>query len=318
MQKQISAVICTLNRSNYLQKAISSLADQDLKRDAYEIVVVDNGSTDNTRSIVEHFSPIGNIRYLYEPALGLSHARNRGWKEAAAPYVAYLDDDAIATPKWLGKILNVFETVKSKLGCVGGKVNPIWEGARPDWLGDEIVCSLTVVDWSDSPHVLNNLNSEWLAGANIAFPRELLNRLNGFSPYLDRVGSRMLSSGDVFLEKQIQRSGHTCFYHPEVEVSHHIPVSRLTQAWFIRRYYYQGISDAVMHLLTESLSTGRRMRAALQMAKCLLGEHGMMNLLRPTRDPKRFVRKCLNLITLGHVFGLLTLPRYRHGGTECP
>lgn len=317
MQKQISAIICTLNRSNYLRKAVLSLADQDLEKGAYEILVVDNGSTDDTRQVVEGFSWIGNSRYLYEPVLGLSHARNTGWKEASAPYVAYLDDDAIASPEWLGKILKVFETVKPKLGCVGGRVNPIWEGARPDWLGDEIVCSLTVVDWSDSPHVLNNLNSEWLAGANIAFPRELLNRLNGFTPYLDRVGSNMLSSGDVFLEKQIQRLGHACFYHPAVEVSHHIPASRLIQSWFVRRYYYQGISDAVMRLLTENHSMGKRLKAALHMGISILREPGAVtNLLCNTTDPKQFSRKCLNLIIVGHVVGLLILPR-RFGGLGC-
>ncbi len=314
MQKKISAIICTHNRADYLPNAISSLADQYLPEESYEIIVVDNRSTDKTREIVKGFGPLGNIRYIHEPVLGLSHARNTGWQNAAAPYVAYLDDDAVANSAWLKKILHVFETVKPQPGCVGGRIKPVWEAPRPVWLGDEIVCSLTVLDWSDTPHVLRNLNAEWLAGANIAFPRELLQRLNGFTPYLDRSGARLLSSGDVFLEKQIQNSGHTCFYHPEVEVSHHIPASRLTPSWFIRRYYYQGVSDAVMQVLTDSPSRKIRMKTALKLVTGLLRQPGMLrDLAIPTKDSKRFSRKCFTLITLGHLVGLLALPHHLHG-----
>ncbi len=310
MEKKITAIICTHNRADYLPGAISSLTDQDLPNDAYEIIIVDNGSTDNTRNVVSGFTHVGNIRYIHEPVIGLSHARNAGWQNAAAPYVAYLDDDAVATPGWLGKILHIFETTHPWPGCVGGRVTPIWEAPRPAWLGDKIVCCLTVVDWSDTPHVLENLNAEWLAGANLAFPRKVLDRLNGFTPCLDRAGTRLLSSGDVFLEKETQKIGYTCFYHPDVEVSHHIPASRLTQSWFVRRYYYQGISDAVMALLTEFPSKKRRARIIIRMAVDLLRQPGgLLNLIWPTKDPERFTRKCFNLIVLGHMVGLLVLPR---------
>lgn len=315
MRKRISAIICTHNRADYLPRAISSLVAQDLQNDAYEIIIVDNGSTDNTRDIVLSFAAKGNIRYILEPVIGLSHARNKGWRNAAAPYVAYLDDDAIAKPTWLGKMLQVFETIDPRPGCVGGRVTPIWEAPRPAWLGDGIACSLTVVDWSDIPHVLENLDSEWLAGANIAFPRNLLERLNGFTPYLDRSGARLLSSGDVFLEKQVQKSGHNCFYHPEVEVFHHIPASRLTRSWFVRRYYYQGISDAVMQMLAESPSRKWRLKIAAKTAVDLLRQPGpLLGLMRSTNDPERFTEQCFKLIALGHLVGLLVLPHRLYGG----
>lgn len=319
MGKEISAIICTHNRTDYLQKAISSLANQDLSRETFEIIVVDNCSTDSTRTVVESFAAIGNIRYLYEPVLGLSHARNTGWKNAETPYVAYLDDDAMASPVWLRRILQTFESMRPRPGCVGGRVKPIWEAPRPAWLGDEIVSCLTVIDWSDAPHVIENLNSQWLAGANIAFPKDLLYQLNGFTPYLDRSGSNLLSSGDVYLEKQIQKSGHTCFYQPDVEISHHIPASRLDQHWFIRRYYYQGISDAVMHLLTERFSNKKRLITACMMGAALLRKPIVFpNLLISTNNPERFAQKCFNLITLGHVIGLFTLSQLCQKGSKCP
>ena len=311
MEKRISAVICTHNRARYLPKAILSLANQDLPKEAYEILIVDNHSTDETPKIVEGFAGIGNIRYIHEPVIGLSHARNTGRQKAKAPLVAYLDDDAVASPGWLGKICQVFETTDPKPGCVGGKVMPIWEAPRPAWLGDDLLCSLTVLDWSGSPHAIDNLNSEWLAGANIAFPKDLLERIGGFTPHLDRAGPRLLSSGDVFLEKQIQKAGYPCFYDPEVAVLHHIPASRLTQSWFVRRHYFQGVSDAAMQLISESPSKGLRWRLAAENAIGLLRQPGALpDLVGFTNNPDRFTRKCFRLIALGHVAGLIHLPHH--------
>lgn len=314
MGKKISAVICTHNRAHYLTKAISSLTEQDLSNEVYEIIIVDNRSTDKTRDVVENFAGLGNIRYLYEPVVGLSHARNTGWRNARSPYVAYLDDDAVANPAWLSRILKVFKTTDPSPGCVGGKVTPIWEAPRPTWLGDAIACSLTILDWSDTPHVVINLNSEWLVGANIAFPRKLLEILDGFTPHLDRSGNRLLSSGDVFLEKQVQKAGYTCFYHPEIAVSHHIPASRLTQSWFIRRYYFQGISDAVMQKLSQSPSRKRCLRIIAEKgAGLVLKPRQLLSLVLSTKNPERFTQKCFNLIVLGHVVGLLSLPYHLCG-----
>src|SRR3989337_3554689 len=104
----ISAIICTHNRVEYLTKAIQSLVDQNIPKSKYEIIVVDNCSTDSTREVVEKFSSKSNIRYIYEPTLGANKARNTGWRNARGKYIAYLDDDAIASPVWLCRILQGF------------------------------------------------------------------------------------------------------------------------------------------------------------------------------------------------------------------
>ena len=133
MSIRISAIICTLNRAAYLEKAIQSLADQTLPEEQFEIIVVDNGSTDNTKTMVEGFKHLENLRYIYEPIMGLSQARNTGWQNAQGDYVAYLDDDAIACPEWLERIVQAFDTVEPRPGSVGGKVIPVWEAERPAW-----------------------------------------------------------------------------------------------------------------------------------------------------------------------------------------
>ena len=306
MSIRISAIICTHNRAEYLPRAIQSLLDQSIPKDTYEIIIVDNCSTDSTREEAARFSQQATIRYIYEPTLGLSHARNTGWRAAKGRYAAYLDDDAIACPLWLHTIIEVFETVAPRPGCVGGKVEPIWEAPRPAWLSDDLVTGLTVIDWSPTPFVLPDLRQQWLAGANIAFPVEVLERLGGFVSGLDRAGKKLLSSGDVFLEKQIVEAGFSCFYHPGMAVAHHIQKARLQQSWFIRRYNWQGVSDAAMQLFVEAPTGFRRVRLASTRTVELLKSPGtLLNLAWPTDDPRRFTEKCFTLIAVGHIAGLL-------------
>jgi len=94
---RISVVICTHNRGFYLRKAITSVLAQDMPASEYELIIIDNKSTDDTAQVVASFAA-ANVRYIHEPQLGLCFARNTGWYSAAGTYVAYLDDDAIAEP----------------------------------------------------------------------------------------------------------------------------------------------------------------------------------------------------------------------------
>jgi glucosyl-dolichyl phosphate glucuronosyltransferase len=300
----ISVVICTHNRAARLGPAIRSVLGQDAAGIPFELLVVDNGSTDATRQTVEAFAAAAP-RYVFEPELGLCHARNTGWRGAAGRYVAYLDDDALAEPGWLRAIADAFET-SAGVGVVGGRVEPIWEGPRPAWLSDEIALSLTIVDWSPAPHVITDLRRQWLVGANMAVRADVVREVGGFHPRLDRVGSRMLSSGDVYLQKHIVARGYRCLYAPAMAVRHAVPASRLTKGWFRRRYYSQGLSDAMMQLLDGRSSARARARTAARMAARLLTRpRDLRALLLPTSDPERFTRKCFAWITIGHVAGLL-------------
>jgi hypothetical protein len=130
--------------------------------------------------------------------------------------------------------------------------------------------------------------------------------VGGFTPGLDRRGKRLLSSGDIFLEKQILKAGYSCFYQPAMAVGHHIPRSRLEQRWFIRRYYWQGVSDAAMQLIEMSLSKSMRLKIALiQILALLRSPYKLQALILPTTDSKQFTIKCFTLITVGHIAGLI-------------
>ena len=159
--------------------------------------------------------------------------------------------------------------------------------------------------------MITDVRTEWLAGVNLALPVSVLAEVGGFHPWLDRVGSRMLSSGDVFLQKQVMGRGYACLYSPKMAVRHRVPASRLRKPWFYRRYFWQGVSDAVMQLIEERPSRLQRIRKAAGKATSLLGDRRRLaDLLRSTDEPDLLTRKCFALIPVGHAAGLLGLARH--------
>ena len=119
----ISAIICTHNRAQYLGAAIDSLLAQTLTN--IEVIVIDNASTDATAEVVQTRLSDARLRYVYEAKLGLSTARNTGAQLAKGDILAYLDDDAEASPQWLASLLEVYEN-NDKIAIAGGKVTLLW------------------------------------------------------------------------------------------------------------------------------------------------------------------------------------------------
>jgi glycosyltransferase involved in cell wall biosynthesis len=302
----ISVIVCTRNRAELLGNALASVTEQDFPRSDYEILVIDNGSTDHTPEVAKRFEGKAVLRYFREERLGLCIARNTGWRAAMGRYVAFFDDDALAAPGWLSAIRDGFQTAPEFYGVIGGRVDPMWEQARPSWLADEIAFSLTIVDWGPHDKFIEDIRREWLVGSNMALPKPLLEEVGGFHPWLDRVGSNLLSSGDVFLQKEVMRRGHRCLYRPSMAIKHLVPGSRLNHNWFFRRYYWQGVSDAVMHLIENTPSPAERVQAALARGgKLSRLENGSPSLRTATNSPEEFSATCMALIDVGFVAGML-------------
>lgn len=309
MSIQISAIICTFNRERYLRKAIKSLVEQTLPHDCYEILVIDNRSTDNTKQIVvEEFASVSNLHYIYEPVQGLSQARNTGWQNAKGKYIAYLDDDAIASPHWLEKIVEVFETTTPQPGMMGGKIEPIWESPKPNWLSKNMAVYLALLDWSDSP--ITSHDKQLLAGANIAFPKQLLETFGGFQVTLGRKGNKLLSNEEILLWHQLKTKGYYCLYHPEIVIQHHMQASRLNQNWFIRRLYWEGVSAALLKVNLESLSLKERVQIVKSSIRALLkSRKDLIHLTIKTEDPKDFDRQCSTWLKIGYLLGTMGIAK---------
>ena len=313
MTVQISAIVCTFNRASYLRKAIQSLIEQTLDKNSYEILVVDNCSTDETKQVVKEFVHVPNLRYLYEPIQGLSQARNTGWQNAKGKYVAYLDDDAIAHPKWLERILEVFETVTPQPGVVGGKIEPIWEAPRPSWLLDSMDFCLSILDLSKDTPIIS-YDRQLYAGANSAFPRELILKVGGFQVTLGRKGSKLLSQEEILFWKQLQAQGYCCYYDPLIVVHHHIPSSRLTKKWILKRMYWEGTSEALLEIYLDTLNLKQRLKMAISKIKTL-SKFGtkrkltrlLIEMLKTENSPPIFEQKCQIWMAIGYIMGILGL-----------
>lgn len=305
---KISAVICTYNRADRLPLAIKSLLAQNLSSEKYEILVVDNASTDGTAEMLrKEFLPNPSIHYIYEPVQGLSQARNTGWKNAEGEYVAYLDDDAIAESDWLEKILETFLSLSPNAGCVGGKIFPIWESERPSWLNDEMLGQLSVVDWGDKPFPLKQ--DQWLAGASIAFPRRLLQEVGGFSVEIGRKGRKLLSMEEVLIREEIEERGHPCFYNPKIIVRHYVPASRMTPRWFFERAYWQGVSDGLISLSRNKPAVQKFRKGASTLGRILLNPRELRLVCADPRTPAEIKQKCSVMARVGHAFSLWGLAK---------
>lgn len=253
-----SVVICTHNRADYLARSLLGIAKQDFPADRYEVLIVDNASSDDTRQRVELLQSADRpLRYIYESQLGLSVARNKGWKEATGKYIAYLDDDAIPSETWLKSASDTLEKGPKDIGILGGPVLPIWESERPRWLSDQMLSLLSMVDLGPEPQYVDG--DFGIVGANMIIPRDLLERCGGFSSKVGRVGSSLLSSEEVLLKRQLASFGFRGYYTPDAWVEHHAPAERLTKAWFLERNYWQGRSSTALTRLEGELPRWKRL-----------------------------------------------------------
>lgn len=239
---QISAIICTHNRDTYLGAAIDSLLAQDFAFE-FEVVVVDNGSSDRTREVVEQRTDNPRLKYIFEPTLGLSVARNTGAKVASAEILAYLDDDAVASSKWLQILYSAYQN-NPQLAIAGGKVTLLWpEGIQqPSWLSPGLAGNLGAYDLGDSVVYIEQPGLT-PRGLNYSIRRHFLAEIGGFDPHLGRVGKNLLSNEELQMTEFALQRGWQVAYLPEALVAHNVAPERLNRSWFLNRGWWQGISE---------------------------------------------------------------------------
>jgi glycosyltransferase involved in cell wall biosynthesis len=238
---QIAAIICTHNRDSYLGAAIDSLFAQDC--DDFEILVVDNGSTDRTKEVVDSRSPHPRLKYIYEPVLGLSVARNTGAKETSSPILAYLDDDAVASPKWLQILVEAYNK-NEKLAIAGGKVTLIWPNgiSHPQWISNDLAAGLGAYDLGDEIVYVENPGLT-PRGLNYSLRRTFLEQVGGFDANLGRVGKKLLSNEELYMTELALQNGWQVAYLPDALAAHNVAPERIKANWFLRRSWWQGVSE---------------------------------------------------------------------------
>jgi len=286
-EPKISVVICTYNRENFLRKVLLSLVEQTLNQALYEVLIINNNSTDNTQAVAEEFvQRYKNIKVFNESEQGLSHARNRGWKESKGEIIVFLDDDAVACKDWLESYLEVFENHKPD--CAGGRIEIEWETERPKWLSDTFLKFLGHLDLSDTPQALTKPS---LFGGNLAIRKEILQEINGFNTDMGRGKSDLAGNEEIELQNRLINSGKTIYYSPNSKIYHFAASSRLKLSWFIKRSYWQGVSDAKMYKFETSLKPNNKFKVTLNILYLL--KNIFVNILR--RNSDKTISDILNL-----------------------
>lgn len=248
----ISIIICTLNRAEWLLLALKSLERQHTDSHLFEILIIDNGSTDSTHQQLQPWIRENKIRYFLEKERGLSQARNRGWKEAKGEWIAYLDDDAVASPWWVSSYLTTINHFDSNVCIIGGKINLILPEPLPGWLPANFLGFLGELERGDRQRILSK--DEWIGGGNSIYKRNALELAGGFPLSLGRKGGCLLSCEEIFLRRSIELSGYSCGYSPQALIWHYVHPDRLTKRWFLDRSFWQGVSVAKMDILLSPIN----------------------------------------------------------------
>lgn len=248
----VTVVICTRNRASQLQNALASAAQMRIPDGLrWELVVVDNGSSDDTADVALSFADRLPVRVVREETAGLSNARNRGAAEARGRYICWTDDDVLIDSGWLAAYAAAFER-HPEAAVFGGRINPVLEAPTPAWFARLANCwpLSTLLARRDFGEIIP-LDFEggvapW--GANFAVRTAEQRRVRyepslGVSPNHRRVGE------EAEVIYRILASGKRGWWTPDAVVNHIIPVKRQTLRYV---YDYFGASGETVAYMEQT------------------------------------------------------------------
>jgi glycosyltransferase involved in cell wall biosynthesis len=248
----LSVVVATHNRAALLEETLRALMAQATPADLrWEIVVVDNRSTDGTRPLVERMAALSRdrIRYVFAPRLGKSVALNIGIEAARGAVLALTDDDVSPAVHWVATAAKVLD--RWDAAGAGGRILPRWEAQPPSWLlrNQRLLDHLAIMEF-DRPAVLpvdmvGPPPPPQVWGANMIFRRAALRSLGGFDLTLGPVGRKRYCEEDCDIVRRMLRGGYRVVYDPELTVFHRIPRARLRRGYFRRVVWHKAEGEAL-------------------------------------------------------------------------
>jgi glycosyltransferase involved in cell wall biosynthesis len=249
------------------------VAAQSGNKEAWECIVVDNNSKDNTAQPVEEFikgHPALNFRYCFEAEQGLSHARNRGIREAKGDIIAFIDDDERIVPDFIKAYIQLFDSHADAMAA-GGKIIAEYPTGRPAWMSHYTERPIAnPMDFGD--YICSFPKGCIPGGGNMAMRRELFSTIGLFNTSLGRTGKRLIGGEESDLFERIASIGMKCYYAPRAVMYHIIPQEKLTEEYFERLCYNTGVSQltrAQIHNHTTRLYIGEVVKWCATLLLCL-------------------------------------------------
>lgn len=244
---ELTVIIPTRNRVKLVDALLDSMAHLEPVKWDWEVIVVDNGSTDNTAEMVrQKQNQLSlNIRYILEERPGLHQGRNRGATEADGKYLAYLDDDMLLAPSWLQGV-NMLQN--GTADAVVGRIIPKWETSPPKWIlqmyTNGALGLLALLDLGEKP-----VETTYFYGCNLFISRKTVLDLGGFNP--DGMPENLIQfrgDGETGLWLKMCKKGMSLWYSPSAIAYHIVPESRMTIEYLKKRAFNQGISESFTYL----------------------------------------------------------------------
>ncbi|MGB1249197.1 MAG: glycosyltransferase [Candidatus Promineifilaceae bacterium] len=308
-----SIVVCTYNRARYVQAYLPTALTQAFDPTCYEVIVVDNNSSDNTRPVVEQLqTQHPHLRYCFEPKQGLSHARNAGWRAANGRYIAYLDDECRVAGDWLTRAATIVDQYAPVV--FGGDVGAFYESQRPRWWREAYS--------ADFCHTYG-APARWLSdgkcvvGGNMFVQREALEHVNGFDPNFGMHGDTVHFGEEDDLVARLSNHHQMPFvyYDSELSVSHLVRPEKLT---ILRRYRTQIARSYAWMMINQQQPAhfSRRTAALFYLYLCKTAVTETLNaifLRDKTKYPhwQNYLYQSKLLIEGSHHLGLLKAQRSR-------
>ncbi|MDN5940323.1 MAG: glycosyltransferase [Nitrospira sp.] len=234
-QPLISVVLCTYNRCDLMAAALRSVCEQSLAASLYEIIVVDNKSTDRTKEYVLGATRrYSQVRYCFEEKQGASHGRNAGVRMARGLYVACIDDDCTVPSDWLDIAKKIIE--QHAPGLFGGPYRPFYNSPKPRWYRD----SYGALDGGAVAREFGE--NEYLAGTNFFIRRPLLEQVGGFSPEFGGVGYKRGYGEEIVVQRRVRSEcpKEVIYYYPGLEVCHLVRSEKMRLLWCANHMFAMG------------------------------------------------------------------------------
>lgn len=260
-----SVIIPTFNRANMVIDAIDSLCDQSYPANEYEVIVVDNNSSDGTRAAVEAaiINHAGNcIRYILEARQGDMFARNRGAQEAVGDILIFSDDDALFDQNYLSTILHLFDAYPT-VGVVGTRISIKWEGGKPARWIKPYEYLLGALSYGCNGYIIKSVGL-CVNNGSLAVKKDLYISVGGIHPA--QIGDTIIGNAEGGFMRQIHQMQIPVAFSDDVTMWHRQIVGKNDTIKDIRRRVENwGISVAYSDIFEDGTAEKRNLARPLSM-----------------------------------------------------
>ncbi len=233
MNSELTVIVCTYNRGHLLSETIPTIFQQNVLNDRYQVLIVNNNSTDNTSEILNGFiKQYDNLSVINESKQGLGYAKNAGMNTATTEWIVYLDDDAKVPKDFIKKAISNINN--SNFQCFGGVYLPWYKYGKPNWFLDKYASN------SDKLSEFDILKEDFIAGGIMAIKKSILNKFNGFPVNLGMSGNHVAYGEETFLQISMRNVGIDIGYDPNWVIYHLVNRYKLSPWWFIKSGFASG------------------------------------------------------------------------------